>query len=75
MHVWGRATEPGGRGIEGFLTLPEGYAFTAAAAVEAARRALDGELAPGAWTPAGAFGARLLDAVPGVERHPLRPLG
>jgi short subunit dehydrogenase-like uncharacterized protein len=47
--------------------VPEGYSFTALAAVECARRALAGELRPGAWTPSGAFGRAALDAIPGVR--------
>ena len=66
MHVWGRASAPDGRAVERALTIPEGYAFTAAAAVEAARRALAGEVEPGAWTPTQAYGRALLDALPGV---------
>lgn len=70
MHLWGRATAADGRSVERTLSVPEGYAFTAAAAVEAARRALAGELRPGAWTPTQAFGRALLDAIPGVAWTP-----
>jgi short subunit dehydrogenase-like uncharacterized protein len=65
--LWGRARTLDGRVATGALSVPEGYAFTAAAAVEAARRALAGELAPGAWTPTRAFGPRLVDAIPEVR--------
>ena len=66
MHLWGRVTASDGRAAERSLSVPEGYAFTAAAAVEAARRALAGEPRPGAWTPTQAFGRALLDSIPGV---------
>lgn len=60
MHLWGRATAPDGTAVERTMTTPEGYALTAITAVEAARRALAGELRPGAWTPTQAFGEALL---------------
>ncbi|MCM2269589.1 MAG: saccharopine dehydrogenase NADP-binding domain-containing protein [Thermoanaerobaculia bacterium] len=69
VHLWGRARSADGRELVRALSVPEGYAFTAAAAVEAARRALAGEVAPGAWTPTQAFGRALLDAVAGVHWH------
>jgi short subunit dehydrogenase-like uncharacterized protein len=49
------------------METPEGYAFTALAAVECAMRVLDGAVQPGAWTPARAFGAELAFALPGVS--------
>lgn len=61
MHLWGRATAADGRSVERTLTTPEGYTLTARVAVEAARRALAGELEPGARTPTQAFGESLLD--------------
>jgi saccharopine dehydrogenase (NAD+, L-lysine-forming) len=67
MHLWGRASAADGRAVERSLSVPEGYAFTAAAAAEAARRALAGELRPGAWTPTQAFGPALLDSLSGVS--------
>jgi short subunit dehydrogenase-like uncharacterized protein len=67
MHLWGRVTAPDGGNRARTLSVPEGYAFTALAAVEAARRALAGELDPGAWTPTLGFGRGLLDAIPGVQ--------
>ena len=72
MHLWGLAVTPDGRTLERSLSVPEAYAFTAAAAVEAARRALAGELRAGAWTPTQAFGRALLDAIPGVQCAPVK---
>jgi short subunit dehydrogenase-like uncharacterized protein len=66
-YLWGCARTAEGLEAVGALSVPEGYAFTAAAAVEAARRALAGELAPGAWTPTRAFGEALLASQPAVR--------
>jgi saccharopine dehydrogenase (NAD+, L-lysine-forming) len=66
VHLWGRATDDAGGAVERTLSVPEGYTFTALAAVEAARRTLAGELRAGAWTPTQAFGPSLLAAVPDV---------
>jgi len=67
-RVWGCATADDGTFAEGLLYGPEGYAFTAAAATEAAGRTLDGAGSPGFQTPATAFGADLVLSIPGVER-------
>ncbi len=66
MHLWGEVTAPDGRSAAATLDTPEGYALTATAAVECARRVLAGEVAPGAWTPAAAFGADFVTTLPGV---------
>jgi saccharopine dehydrogenase (NAD+, L-lysine-forming) len=67
MELWGRAWDAAsGRSVEAGLATPEGYAFTAIAAVECARRIEAGDLAPGAWTPAAAFGSRFAASLPGV---------
>jgi saccharopine dehydrogenase (NAD+, L-lysine-forming) len=67
VYLWGRARSADGRQAVRTLSVPEGYAFTASAAVEASRRALAGEVAPGAWTPTQAFGRELLASLPGVR--------
>jgi len=67
IHVLGRATAPDGKTATAAVTTPEGYGFTAAASVECVRRVLAGEVSPGAWTPAGAFGPELVDAIDGVH--------
>jgi short subunit dehydrogenase-like uncharacterized protein len=69
--VWGRAVAADGRQASGVLVTPEGYAFTAAAAVESVARLLAAPPAPGAWTPSRAFGADLVEAVPGVTVGPI----
>jgi short subunit dehydrogenase-like uncharacterized protein len=68
MCLWGRAAAAGppeGDGAEVTLTLetPEGYTFTAVSAIECVRRLLAGAVAPGAWTPARAFGAGFVDVL------------
>jgi saccharopine dehydrogenase (NAD+, L-lysine-forming) len=65
-QVWGRVAA-GRDAREGTLVVPEGYAFTAAAAVECMRRVLDGKVAPGAHTPSTAFGAKLITEIPGCD--------
>lgn len=67
VFLWGRARDAAGGEVVRTLSVPEGYSFTASAAVEAARRALAGDVAPGAWTPTQAFGRALVDAVDGVR--------
>ena len=66
VRLWGRAEGADGGAAEARLEIPEGYRFTAVAAVEALTRAAAGEVAPGAWTPSRAFGARFADGLPGV---------
>lgn len=69
--IWGRAVAADGRQASGVLVTPEGYAFTAAAAVESVSRLFTAPPAPGAWTPSRAFGADLVEAVPGVTVGPI----
>jgi short subunit dehydrogenase-like uncharacterized protein len=65
-HVWGEATGPDGR-VVARLRTPEPYALTVRTAVESARRVLAGDVAPGARTPAGAFGPEYVLGFDGVE--------
>lgn len=48
------------------LTIPNAYTLTAWTAVEAARRAADGEVAPGFQTPSQAFGSNFIASFQGV---------
>jgi len=66
VHLWARAEAADGRAVEARLEIPEGYRFTAAAATECLRRVAAGEVAPGAWTPSRALGARFVDSLAGV---------
>jgi short subunit dehydrogenase-like uncharacterized protein len=66
VRLWGRATAPDGRRVEGTAITPESYRFTAVSAVESARRlAADPAARRGALTPSQAFGARFLTELPG----------
>ncbi|HEX2162459.1 MAG TPA: saccharopine dehydrogenase NADP-binding domain-containing protein [Thermoanaerobaculia bacterium] len=69
--VWGRAVDDAGREATGVLVTPDGYTFTAASALECLSRLLASPPAPGAWTPSRAFGADLVEAIPGVEVGPI----
>jgi short subunit dehydrogenase-like uncharacterized protein len=64
MQIWGRVTHPDGRTLEGTAVTPEGYRFTALAAVECARRVLEHPPEPGYHTPSTAFGAHFLETLP-----------
>jgi short subunit dehydrogenase-like uncharacterized protein len=64
MQVWGRVTHADGRTREATAVTPEGYRFTAIAAVECARRVLEAPLPPGYHTPSSAFGAGFLETLP-----------
>jgi short subunit dehydrogenase-like uncharacterized protein len=65
-QVWGEVTAGDGRRLQATLEAPEGYRFTALAAVEAVRRLLDGGVAAGALTPSLAFGAGFAATIPGT---------
>jgi short subunit dehydrogenase-like uncharacterized protein len=77
VYVWGEAHSEDGRRAVGYLTTPEGYTFTARAAVECVQRLLAGTGAAGGvpagtLTPSRAFGADLVEAVEGVEMGEVR---
>jgi short subunit dehydrogenase-like uncharacterized protein len=63
-QVWGRVRDAAGRSVEGTAVVPNGYRFTALAAVECARRVLASAPAPGYHTPTSAFGPGLLASLP-----------
>lgn len=64
--LWGRASDAAGRAVEARLQTPEGYTFTAHAAVALAEHALRGGAAPGFQTPSRLCGARFVLSLPGV---------
>ena len=64
--LWGRVSDEAGNASEGRLQTPEGYTFTAHAAVALARVALDGGARPGFQTPSTLCGARFVLTLPGV---------
>lgn len=66
-QLWGRASDPSGRAVEGTLTTPEGYTLTARVGVECALRVADGKAKTGALTPSMAFGARFIEQFDGCD--------
>jgi saccharopine dehydrogenase (NAD+, L-lysine-forming) len=66
VQLWGRVAG-GNRSVEQTMQVPEGYSFTAQAALACAMRVLGGAVAPGAWTPSLAFGADFAASLPGVR--------
>jgi short subunit dehydrogenase-like uncharacterized protein len=67
-RVWGRVENAAGDARESWLETPEGYSFTAAAAIASAARVLAGSVAPGFQTPATAFGPDFVLELAGVKR-------
>ncbi len=65
-QVWGEVRNPGGEILSRTLSTPQGYAFTADAALRAVRRVLD-EGPTGALTPSLAFGPDFVAECDGVE--------
>jgi saccharopine dehydrogenase (NAD+, L-lysine-forming) len=65
-QFWGSVSD-GSRSVEMTMSLPEGYTFTADAAVECARRVAAGAVNAGAWTPSLAFGADFAASLQGVR--------
>lgn len=70
--IWGRAEAADGRWVEGSVTTPEGYRFTALSAVAAVQKVRTGAVPPGPWTPSRALGVDFLASIPGVTVDPLR---
>ena len=66
-HLWARAIDREGQEAEGWLTTPEGYAFTALSGVRAVERTLASKPV-GAVTPAMAFGPDFVLEIEGVKR-------
>jgi short subunit dehydrogenase-like uncharacterized protein len=65
VHLWGQVSNASGRTISMTMTTPEGYAFTAIAAVNAVERVL-AESRPGSFTPARLLGPGFVMTIPGV---------
>ncbi|MEO1714167.1 MAG: saccharopine dehydrogenase NADP-binding domain-containing protein, partial [Bacteroidota bacterium] len=59
-QIWGLVTNAKGESREGRLEVPNGYTLTAQTSIDIAIRILNGEVKPGFWTPAGAFGANFI---------------
>ncbi|MDZ7265970.1 MAG: saccharopine dehydrogenase NADP-binding domain-containing protein [candidate division KSB1 bacterium] len=67
--IWGEVRNAAGRTVSAALTTPEGYTFTAEAALAALAAVLAQRVRPGAWTPAAALGADFILTLPGVKLH------
>ncbi len=65
VRLWGRVAS-GRASAAATLQTPEGYTFTADAALCCAGRILEGGVQPGAWTPAQAFGSGFAATLQGV---------
>jgi saccharopine dehydrogenase (NAD+, L-lysine-forming) len=74
-YLWGEVKDAAGAAVTATLETPEAYAFTAVSAVAAVERVLGGGaggIAPGAWTPARAFGPDFVAGLPGVVMGEVR---
>jgi short subunit dehydrogenase-like uncharacterized protein len=69
--IYGEALDAAGHAAAAIQRQPEGYTFTALAAVEIAERVLRGDVKPGWQTPSMAYGPDLVLAMPGVSRQDL----
>ena len=66
--VWGTAWDDDGQRATGRVEGPEGYTFTALAALAIAEKVLAGQVTAGFQTPAKAYGADFILGIEGVER-------
>ena len=64
MLLWGEVRNAAGKTVTKTLVTPEAYHLTAVSAVEAAVRASQGKVQPGAWTPSKAFGKDFVNELP-----------
>jgi short subunit dehydrogenase-like uncharacterized protein len=70
--VWGEVADDAGRTVQGTVSTPNGYDFTADAVIRIAAVLEKGALPPGAFTPAQALGSDFLHQLDGVKiRVPL----
>ena len=67
--LWGEARDAEGNTVESREQGPEGYTLTALAALNIARKILDGNFKTGFQTPAKAYGAGLVLELEGVSRQ------
>jgi len=71
-RIWGEVLD-GDDAVVARMRTPDPYELTANTAVEAARRALDGEVPDGFQTPASAFGPEFALSFDGVDREIVDP--
>lgn len=69
--VWGEVEDDEGRHAVSRLATPEGYTFTARAALAVVEQVLGGRARPGFQTPARAYGPDFVLGIPGVTRTDL----
>ena len=69
MQVWGKVTNAIGKSVSATWMGPEGYTFTAHAALIITKRVLNGNFTTGFHTPAGLYGQDLAMEVAGTERQ------
>jgi short subunit dehydrogenase-like uncharacterized protein len=74
VSFWACVRDEGGREISGVLEVPDGYLLTSQAALAALEKVLDGEIGPGAWTPAKALGPRFVTTLPNTKMTIHSPL-
>ncbi len=65
--IWGAVEDPSGRRVEGRISGPEAYLFTAETAIRLAANALIAGAPAGFQTPVTAYGADWILAIPGVR--------
>jgi len=67
VEIWGEARNAAGTVVQGRFIVPEGYTFTADAAIACVRGVRSGTVAAGAVTPAKAFGGDFVMTLPGAR--------
>lgn len=66
VHLWGEVRNAAGEIVTATFQTGEGYQLTMLAGLAAAERVLSGEIPPGSWTPARAFGIDFVQQLPDV---------
>jgi short subunit dehydrogenase-like uncharacterized protein len=64
--VWGEAANDKGDVAKAMLQCAEGYTLTAISSLIIAKKVLDGNFKPGYQTPAGCYGEKLVEEIPGT---------
>lgn len=67
VEIWGEARNAAGTVVQGRFVVPEGYTFTADAAIACVRGVRAGKVPAGAVTPAKAFGGNFVMTLPGAR--------
>jgi short subunit dehydrogenase-like uncharacterized protein len=71
--VWGQVENASGQSIQAHFSGPEGYTFTSHSSLVLMKKILTQKPEAGFKTPAGLFGAGLLQEVPGVSNISYKP--